>query len=120
MPSSQQDSAVQLPLPVIWPSSGVKEKSCARSNGRGLGCPRPHTTSLQAVPELEGMSVNKNLPRAEALTARLIMLASHDLVGPNLGQRTCVCLEGRTKTASKPNRWSGVSNVGALQLQARC
>ena len=72
------------------------------------------------VPELEGMSVKKNLPRAEALTVRLIMLASHDLVGSNLGQRACVCLKGRTKTATKRNLWSGVLNVGDLQLQARC
>lgn len=75
-PSSQQGAASVTGQ--MAKQRHQREILCAIQRAR----PRvpPHATSIQTIPELEGMSVKNNLPGADAPAARLLNAVKSGLI----------------------------------------
>jgi len=117
-PISHPD-AIYLRLPLVMKNKEIKEQLCAQSDRDGLGISPLYPTSVEAIPELQGMLPNKELNAAGLLPDCLVTLPTHHFVSEKDLDKIFDLLAQLRETLSHDTACSGVTDFGQRRLSAR-
>jgi len=111
--------AIYLRLPLVMKNKEIKEQLCAQSDRDGLGVSPLYPTSIEAIPELQGMLPSKELNAARLLPDCLVTLPTHHLVSEKDLDKIFDLLAQLRETLSHDTACSGVTDFGQRRLSAR-